>query len=128
MRDRPTVRRDAPCDYHFRALLPHSQFRYAIVCPILCLMPDHIHLLWMGILEASDQRLATYIARNSERAGIVGLDGYADYPYSGCLVPGYPELKPFEPDFWTRFDRSISYLWRNGLVVGFGIPAEETGE
>ncbi len=78
--------------------------------------------------EAALMETCEYIARNPERAGIVGLDGYASYPYSGCLVPGYCELKPFEPDFWTRFDRSVSYLWKNGLVVGFGIPDEETGE
>jgi len=170
MRDRRTGWLDARFYYHFRELLAHSQFRYAIACPIFCLMPDHIHLLWMGIWEASDQRLAMrhlrkrlnaslvrigfelqdqpydhvlqeeerqeaalmetceYIARNPERAGIVALDGYASYPYSGCLVPGYPELRPFDPDLWTRFDRSVSYLRKNGLVVGFRIPDEETEE
>jgi hypothetical protein len=126
-------------------------------------MPDHIHLMWMGILESSDQKLAMrhlrtrlndslsrigyaydhvlrqeerqeavfmatceYIARNPERAGLVAVDEFAQYPYSGCLVPGYPELKPFEADFWTRFDRSVSYLRKNGLVVGFArIPNEQ---
>ena len=171
MRDRRAGWLDAQFYYHFRELLTHSQFRYAIACPIFCLMPDHIHLMWMGILEASDQRLAMrhlrkrlnasltrigfelqdqpfdhvlreeesqetalmetceYIARNPERAGIVAVDDYASYPYSGCLVPGYPELKPFAPDFWTRFDRSVSYLRKNGPVVGFArIPGEEMEE
>ncbi len=158
VRDRRVGWLDARLYYHFRELLTHSQFRYAIACPIFCLMPDHIHLIWIGILEASDQRLAMrhlrkrlnealnriryelqdqpydhvlseeerkqealmamceYIARNPERAGLVAVDEYASYPYSGCLVPGYPELKPFEPDFWTRFDRSVSYLRKNGLI------------
>ena len=58
-----------------------------------------------------------YVARNPERAGLVAVDAYAAYAYSGCLVPGYPELKPFEADFWTRFDRSVSYLRKHGLVV-----------
>jgi putative transposase len=44
------------------------------------------------------------------------------------LVPGYPELRPFDRDFWTRFDRSVSYLRKNGLVVGFRIPDDETEE
>jgi len=35
---------------------------------------------------------------------------------SGCIVLGYPELKPFAPDFWTRFWRAYSYLNKNGLI------------
>lgn len=155
--------------YHFRELLTHSQFRYAIACPIFCMMPDHIHLMWMGILESTDQKLGMrhlrarfngslsrigyelqdqsydyvlleeerqeaafmatceYIARNPERSGLVAVDEFAKYPYSGCLVPGYPELKPFEADFWSRFDRSVSYHRKNGLVVGFAkVPNEES--
>ncbi|WP_063870175.1 hypothetical protein [Novipirellula maiorica] len=70
-----------------------------------------------------------YVARNPERAGLVAVDAYAEYPFSGCLVPGYPELKPFEPDFWTRFNRSVSYLRKNHLVVGFArIPNQHSGD
>ena len=54
-----------------------------------------------------------YIARNPERADLVPVDGYTKYPFTGCLVPGYPELKPFEPDYWKRFNRSVSYLRKN---------------
>jgi hypothetical protein len=120
-------------------------------------MPDHIHLLWIGILDSCDQRtamqyfrrraneslqkvgyrfqkqpydhvlkeedrdreafenVAEYIARNPERAQLVPADGFAQYKYTGCLVPGYPELKPFEPDYWDRFWRTLSYLLRTEL-------------
>ncbi|HAC92811.1 MAG TPA: hypothetical protein DCF63_19585 [Planctomycetaceae bacterium] len=146
--------------YRFRELLTHSQFRFAIACPIFCLMPDHIHLMWMGIREYSNQKLAMrhlrtrcnqslrrigfelqdqphdhvlrenerqesafiatceYIARNPERAGLVGIDEYDRYPYTGCLLPGYPELKPFAPDYWTRFNRAFAWLRQNGLTCG----------
>lgn len=155
IRDRKTGWLDALMYSRFRELLTHSQFRYAIACPVFCVMPDHIHLLWMGILETSDQRVAMrhlrkrfgeslsrigfalqdqaydhvlrddereekalmetceYIARNPERSKLAPVDGYAEYPFTGCLVPGYPELTPFAPDFWTRFDRSVSYLRKN---------------
>lgn len=115
-------------------------------------MPDHIHMIWLGVWDTSDQKLAVkhlrtrlnhslsvigfelqdqaydhvlqdderqekafmdvceYIARNPERSGLVATDGYQVYPYTGCLVPGYPELKPFASDFWMRFDRIVSYL------------------
>jgi len=146
--------------YKFRELLTHTAFRYAIACPVYCLMPDHIHMLWMGLFESSDQRLAMrhfrdrfndvlerlqvelqgqayddvlkdeerkeesieavcdYIARNPERAGLVPIDGYADYKFTGCLVPGYPELTPFAADYWTRYWRIVSYLRSNGLQQG----------
>ena len=158
MRDRRTGWLDAKFYYRFRELLTHSQFRFAIASPVFCLMPDHVHLMWMGILESSDQKLAMkhlrtrvneslgkivfelqdqpydhvltederqedsfvticeYIARNPERAGLVGVDEFASYGYSGCLVPEYPELKPFEPDFWMRFDRAVSYVRKNGVI------------
>ncbi len=44
--------------YRFRELLTHAAFRYQIACPIYCLMPDHIHLLWTGLSDRSDQRIA----------------------------------------------------------------------
>ena len=158
IRDLQTGWLDGKFYYHFRELLTHSQFRFGIACPIYCLMTDHVHLMWMGILSSSNQKLAMrhfrkrcneslsrigfelqdqpynhvlreyerqeevfvatceYIARNPERAGLVGTDEYANYPHTGCLVTGYPELKPFAPDFWTRFDRTVSYLRQNGMI------------
>src|SRR5947209_17699907 len=44
--------------YKFRELLTHTAFRYGLCCPIYCCMPDHLHLLWIGLLKGSDQRLA----------------------------------------------------------------------
>ena len=152
IRNRKTGWLDGRLYYHVRELLTHSQFLHNIACPIFCLMPDHIHLMWTGMLETSDQRLAMrhfrtrfnnslskigfelqdqpydnvlrqeekqkealmeaceYIARNPERSQLVEIDEYWKYPYSGCLIPGYPELKPFDSDFWTRFDRTVSYI------------------
>ena len=116
--------------YKFREILTHTMFRYGLCCPIYCCMPDHLHLLWVGMLDTADQPNAAkyfrkqlnpilaklgvrfqqqpydhvlreeqrertafetvveYIARNPERTGLVKADGYRDYPYTGCLVPG----------------------------------------
>lgn len=143
--------------YKFREILTHAAFRYSFCCPVYCCMPDHIHLLWAGIAESADQRIAMryfrkqlnvvlekldcrfqlqpfdhvlcdderqesafeavaeYIARNPERRGLVPADGYAQYKFTGCLVPGYPELKPFELDYWSHFWRTYSYLQQHGL-------------
>src|SRR5271168_121384 len=40
----------------FRELLLHTAVREGLLCPAYCLMPDHIHLLWMGLRQDSDQR------------------------------------------------------------------------
>ncbi len=144
--------------YKFREILTHTAFRYGLCCPIYCCMPDHIHLLWVGILDASDQLLAAryfrkqlnpileklgvafqreaydhllmeeerertafenvfeYIARNPERAGLVKENCFLDYPYTNCLIPGYPELRIWQDDFWPRFWRTYSYLGKRGLM------------
>ena len=145
--------------YKFRELLTHASYRYALCCPVFCCMPDHIHLLWVGVLDESDQLLAMryfrkhlnlvldkvqcklqnqaydhvlreeelertafeevveYIARNPERKGLVEPGGFRAYPYTNCLVPGYPELTLWQPDYWERFWRVYAYLRENGLSV-----------
>lgn len=40
----------------FRELMFHAAARENLFCPAYCLMPDHIHLLWMGLRHESDQR------------------------------------------------------------------------
>ncbi len=157
IRDRQTGWLDDIFYYRFRELLTHTAFRYALACPVFCLMPDHLHLLWMVLRSGSNQLLAmkhlrkslnatihqikielqdqaydhvlqgeekrwdevvslcNYIARNPERAGLVAIDAYAEYPFTGCLVPGYPSLRPFDESFWDEFDRMVSFLKREGL-------------
>ncbi len=146
--------------YKYREILTHTAFRFGLCCPIYCCMPDHIHMLWVGIRDDSDQQkamryfrrqlnpvleklktrfqlqpydhvlreeerdrtpfaeVAEYIARNPERRGLVRPDGFAGHSYTGCLVPGYPELKPFEEGYWDRFWHIYSHLTTNGLHVG----------
>jgi putative transposase len=40
----------------FRELMLHVAAREGLLCPVYCLMPDHIHLLWIGLRRDSDQR------------------------------------------------------------------------
>jgi putative transposase len=142
----------------FREILTHTAFRFGLCCPIFCCMPDHMHLLWVGIVDESDQLLATryfrrqlnpilqklgvrfqreghdhvlkederagtayenvfeYIARNPERMGLVKENSFREYPYTGCLMPGYPELKIWENDFHERFWRIYAHLQGHGLI------------
>ena len=140
--DRKTGWLDARFLYKFREILTHVAFRDSLACPIFCLMPDHLHLLWCGLAEITDQQVAMkrfrkdvndclkridfafqlqpydhvlkdeelerdaiesvieYIARNPERAKLIGRDEFATYPYTGCLIPGYPQMRLFEPESW----------------------------
>jgi putative transposase len=41
---------------HFREMMLHAAAREGLFCPTYCLMPDHIHLVWMGLRRDSDQR------------------------------------------------------------------------
>lgn len=155
--DRKTGWLDDLVHLQFREHTVHACFRYGLCCPVYCLMPDHLHVLWLGLLDDSDQRLAMkffreqfgstlgtrrvefqkqgydhvlrdderkpaafwnlveYIVRNPERKGLVPPDQYRDYPYSGCVIPGYPRIEPFQKDYWDLFDRLCSGLRRNRM-------------
>jgi REP element-mobilizing transposase RayT len=39
----------------FRELMLHTAARQHIASPAYCLMPDHMHIVWMGLRESSDQ-------------------------------------------------------------------------
>jgi REP element-mobilizing transposase RayT len=39
----------------FREVLLHTAVREGLFCPTYCLMPDHMHLVWMGLKSESDQ-------------------------------------------------------------------------
>ena len=145
--------------YKFREILTHTAFRYGLACPIYCCMPDHLHLLWVGIADQCDQRhaaryfrtqmnillqrlgcrfqkqpydhvlrdeerqeaafaaVAEYVARNPERAGLVPLEGFREYNYTGCLIPGYPDLSPWQDNYWERFWKLYARLCKHGLLV-----------
>jgi putative transposase len=40
----------------FREMMLHTAAREGLLCPVYCLMPDHLHLIWMGLRPDSDQR------------------------------------------------------------------------
>jgi putative transposase len=40
----------------FREMLLQTAAREGLFCPTYCLMPDHMHLVWMGLRLDSDQR------------------------------------------------------------------------
>jgi hypothetical protein len=47
----------------FRELLLHAATREGLFCPVYVLMPDHMHLIWMGLRVDTDQRNAMRFLR-----------------------------------------------------------------
>ncbi len=132
----------------FRELLLHTCARHDLMCPVYCLMPNHIHLMCLGIGKSSDQLQATRFLRKHlatllhpaglqrqpydhvlreeerERGAFQGTCHYIQenpvrkdlakdwftYPYTGCMIPGYPELDVRAEDFWQRFWRVYQYV------------------
>ena len=75
------------------------------------------HVLREEELERTTlESVVEYIARNPERAGLVEENCFREYPYTNCLIPGYPELKLWQEDFWDRFWHIYSYRQENGLM------------
>lgn len=46
-----------------REVLLHTTIKYQLLCPVYCVMPDHLHMLWLGIGVEADQRLAAQFFR-----------------------------------------------------------------
>ena len=49
--------------YRFREILLHTMSSFHLACPAYCLMPDHMHMVWMGLCSRSDQLLAARFFR-----------------------------------------------------------------
>src|SRR5688572_24163745 len=47
----------------FREIMLHAAARECLFCPAYSLMPDHLHFMWMGLSESSDQRNAVKFLR-----------------------------------------------------------------
>lgn len=56
--------------------------------------------------RGSFESVAYYIAENPVRAGLV--KEREDWPFTGCVVPGYPELHLWAVDYWQRYWRIIA--------------------
>ncbi|MGA1530082.1 MAG: hypothetical protein ACO398_04975, partial [Kiritimatiellia bacterium] len=129
----------------FREILLHTCCRYGLCCPVYCLMPDHLHQIWLGEKQSANQLFAMrffrqqvarwlhpfklqkqaydnvlrekdreqdafratcfYILENPVRAGLV--TNAKEWEFSGCMMPGFPDLHPlderFDRVFWGRY-------------------------
>ena len=137
--ERQTGWLDASFHHQFREQLLHTCHRYHLLCPAYVLMPDHLHLILMGVEPNANQRKAVaffrrylkpqpydgqhqphdhvlrekdreqgafqkamhYTLENPVRRNL--CETAEDWTFSGCMVPGYPVLNPFQPNYWEIF-------------------------
>src|ERR1700679_401008 len=53
-------------------------------------------------------KVCFYIAANPKRSGFIDEKG--PWPFTGCVIPGYPRLNPADDNFWPKFWRIYSKL------------------
>ncbi|MEO0414427.1 MAG: hypothetical protein AAF226_05690 [Verrucomicrobiota bacterium] len=84
--DRKTGWLNEPFFLEFQLAATHTFARYDLVSPCICLMPDHIHLLVMGVDErGSDQKVAIpFLRRHLGDAFPEGM-GLQKTPYDHVL-------------------------------------------
>ena len=145
MKDRKTGWLDAEFHQEFREILLHALGRYQAVCPVYCLMKDHLHMVLIGwdvfcnqknlirflrrqtncylagegfawqkqpfdnVIREKDRprdafpKVVGYVLENPVRAGLV--ERWECWPFCDSMIPGYPEIRLRDDDFWERFWR-----------------------
>ena len=100
-------------------------------CPALCLMPDHFHLLWVGVSPESDQRKAAkffreHVNRLLQEQGLkthvfsYGADANAKASAPGYFLQlqGYDHVLTAEERQHDAFARVAFYIFENPVRKG----------
>jgi len=111
MKDRKKGWLTAEFHQRFRELLLHAGGKYAAWCPAYCLMPDHFHLIWMGISEGTDQKLATQWLRREVNRELRQADAILQRQAYDRI------LRNSERDQFA-FEKLIGYVMDNPLRAG----------
>ena len=69
----------------FRELMLHAAAREQLFCPAYCLMPDHLHLIWMGLRRESDQLNAMKFLRTHLEPALGGGREWQHQPHDHVL-------------------------------------------
>ena len=69
----------------FRELMLHAAARERLFCPAYCLMPDHLHLIWMGLRRESDQLNAMKFLRTHLEPALGGGREWQHQPHDHVL-------------------------------------------
>lgn len=109
MEDRRTGWLDDRLHAAFRELLLHAAARQGLWCPVYVLMPDHLHLIWIGMTEMSDQRKAMIFLRR-HLAPRLAPACFQHQPHDHVLRP--------EERQRGAFTSTVNYLCENPVRAG----------
>ncbi len=109
MERRATGWLDALFHARFREILLHTACRYGLCCPVYCLMPDHLHLIWLGERHDADQLLAVRFLRYHLRRWLLPV-AFQKQAYDHVLREENREKEAFRA---TRF-----YILENPVRAG----------
>lgn len=94
-------------------ILLHTCARYSLASPAFALMPDHIHLLWLGLDEnGSDQRIAVEFLRKHLSPALAPAL-WQRQPYDHVLTQAERERGAFEAVAHYIFENPV----RAGLIT-----------
>ncbi|MBL7115798.1 MAG: hypothetical protein ISS35_08530 [Kiritimatiellae bacterium] len=119
----------------FRECLAHTQHRYRFTCPTYCLMTDHVHMLWVGLAEDTDQIVAMEFFRRHLKAYLFSAC-WQQQAHDHVLSAGEREHGAFESVAWYILNNPVragfvkeprDYAYSGCLVVGYPelIPFED---
>jgi len=102
--------------HRFRELMLHAAARERLVCPTYCLMPDHIHLVWMGLRFDTDQKNGMSFLRTHLKP-LLAPHRFQPQPHDHVL--GDEERQR------NAFAKVCSYILNNPLKAGLvTVPTE----
>ena len=125
--DRRTGWLDACAHACWREALLHALARYALAVPVYCLMPDHAHLLLVGLTERSDQQRAlSFLRRYTTR--MFAADGSESASATGQRVgwqkQAYDHVLREEERRGDAFQTVAHYIVENPVRAGLVETAE----
>lgn len=116
-----------PDFYHeWQRILLHACARYALVSPAFVLMPDHVHLLWLGVEDHdSDQRVAIEFLRKHLKPTLAPA-AWQRQPYDHVLTQAERERGAFETIahyiFGNPVRAGLIARWREYPFTGACVP------
>jgi REP element-mobilizing transposase RayT len=97
---------DAAFHAQFRELMLHAAVREGMLCPTYCLMPNHLHLVWMGLRLDSDQLNAmAFLRRYLEPA--LAPHRFQHQPHDHVLKENERRRKAFARVCWYVLENPV---------------------
>ena len=96
----------------FREVLLHAAVRYRLCCPAYTILPDHMHVLWLGMAADSDQKVAVAFLRKHLKPYLRPADWQAQ-PHDHVLREQERERGAFQSIAWYILENPV----RAGLAA-----------